>query len=151
MLSKNDGKNRFWVLCCEKTRNANRNLKPLREFPCRGLPCRRNKITCRNLAFPASIHLHAASSRQCTGADSGRCASMPDMQRRRNPTSVTATCFNRDKPGFRWLLTCPPRLVMMQMIPWHWGKWARWVYRYPRYGIWKRFSAISRWTRFPPA
>ena len=51
----------------------------------------------------------------CTGANSGRCASMPDLRQLVNQMLGTSICSRRERPASASPLTFPHRSALIQM------------------------------------
>ena len=75
-------------------------IKPL--YTEADLPGRPARSACR-----AAIRSRAASTRRCTGAGCGRCASSPASAPPRRPTSASATCSTTGRRASRPPSTCP--------------------------------------------
>ena len=67
---------------------------------------RRQRRRARHRLSRASIRSRAASTRRCTGAACGRCASSPASARPRRRTSASATCSTTARPASRRRSTC---------------------------------------------
>ena len=60
------------------------------------------------IGLPGAVsRSRAASTRRCTAAGCGRCASSPASAPPRRPTSASATCSTTGRPGCRRPSTCP--------------------------------------------
>ena len=59
------------------------------------------------IGFPASSRSRAASTRRCTAAGCGRCASSPASAPPRRPTSASTTCSSTARPASRTAFDMP--------------------------------------------